>query len=1249
MLAADDILVSLIGNRVALTLDPMGVEITNLRTAYNPASGVLTITAATAGKISTTAPIGGISVDTKADTISVNLKTLANFAGVSVVGGAGTDSVTIGSGGVNLAGVIRGAVAQGVSINTGAGTNDTIAITGRIVAKGAGAVNLVTQGQPGIHGILLAASTTAPLGSQTFTGAVTLLGDVAIRAGGDISFSSTIDGAGKLHLASGRAIALAGDVGSTTPLTGLTLARAGRVTISQGLSLDGSGTAVGTSGLVIGPNVHNVVFSTIANARTISGFSGAGIRFVGGSQGSRITGVTSTGNGVGIQIGSGDYARTVIFGNSFSGNSSAGMSLVAARGVTIGGSAVGSGNSIVSNGRFGVTVAGACFGSLVVGNEIGDNPLGQIENSLNSRLVGTTVTQNATGLRFQLTAVGRASYLAQKARTYAFDVTFNAFDVSARSTGRLDTRTASFTSDASIGFGTVPPQSTPAVLPNRVATGLTPLKTLPGIAFPKSVLFVGSEASGKHYRAVVGLSTFVGILPLADLENVPITTRDDSPVAVDVWVNSQGYVSRVAGSFDGGSFTVSLHGYGMTALADGIGAASGWSQSTYETPLFTGGGLGPSLAPAAPVVTPSLPRASVASAAADPLLPGAGNGVTGVQVGHATLSIPVGIGYEAPADWYFPTQADGTVQARGVIWLQHALGTTGGAYSELASQLARQTNSIVVAPTLPSIPPSNSGGWSLPGDPMQAAVASLFVGDRLALNAAARAAGYVGQGGALPDAFVLAGHSAGGGFATSVGALTVDNGAASNLLGVIMYDGVSTGAFDGSGGFAKELAELGTRDIPIYQIAAPAQLWNAYGATTNALMAALPGQFNGVVLVGGSHVDAMLGGDPRVDFVAQRVTKVSLPGNAAAIPALSAGWINDLYVGATSDAPQYGFYASANQAIMMGDTAAALLPSPIANTLSLGDKRLVAEIDAIGGLQGFLPGPATNTGTNGIVAAVTPPQTNGVTGVKTGTASLDIPCGNNGYVTTADWYFPTQADGRVAANGVVWLQRGELGDASSFAMLATEIARQTNSIVMAPKISSFETAALPGGFLGSAALREGVASMFVGDRGALNISASAAGNQGPLPQKFLLAGLAAGGGFATSVGGYAVDNGAASNLFGVVMVDGFADEGQFTESLAKCDSLGILVYQIASPPDASNAWGRTTDLLSVLHPGQFVGIETPLGAKDAVITASVGWINDIFAGYGPTSPLYGIYGNPNDGTYVLGQSITMGLVKATVL
>jgi lipocalin len=366
---------------------------------------------------------------------------------------------------------------------------------------------------------------------------------------------------------------------------------------------------------------------------------------------------------------------------------------------------------------------------------------------------------------------------------------------------------------------------------------------------------------------------------------------------------------------------------------------------------------------------------------------------------------------------------------------------------------------------------------------------------------------------------------------------------------------------------------------------------------------------------------------------------------------LTAGWINDLYVGATPDAPQYGFYAAANQPILLGNAAATALPSPIANTWSAAEWRLGAELAAIGGLSGFEPGPAVNTGVNGLSGAVTPPQSNGVTGVKTGTSSLAIPIGTRGYVTSAEWYFPTQADGRVSANGVIWLQSGELRDATAFAVLAAQIAGQTNSIVVAPAISSFEIPTQPGAFLGSAALQRAVAAMMLGDRGALVISANAAGYQGVLPEKILFAGQRLGGGFAAEAAAYTVDNGAALNVLGAVMFDGVAVPDQFAPSVAKLDSVGMPLYQIASPPQTANNWGRTTEQLVALHPDKFVGVQFDDGSTlDAMVTLATGWINDMYAGVnGPSDPRYGIYGSPNDGTYVANQPIVMGETGVTTL
>jgi lipocalin len=645
--------------------------------------------------------------------------------------------------------------------------------------------------------------------------------------------------------------------------------------------------------------------------------------------------------------------------------------------------------------------------------------------------------------------------------------------------------------------------------------------------------------------------------------------------------------------------------------------------------------------------TASAPAAAGILGARDPQLPGTNNGVSGVQVGSSTLAASYGGGIQVPADWYFPTQADGSIAAQGVIWLQHASGATGGSLSMLAGDLARQTNSIVVAPSLPA-----GMNWAVADDPALRAVASLFEGNRSALVASAAAAGYAGDASELTGKFVLAGHSAGGGFMTAVAAdYTENNPAATDLAGVIMYDGVSAGACDGSGSFAEQVVDLDSRSVPVYQLAAPAQLWNAYGATTNALVAVAPDRFRGLVLTGGSHVDAMMGSDPSDDIVAQRVTTRSLPGNAAAARLLSAGWINDLYAGVTPADPQYGFYAAANAPILLGEAAATALPSPIANMWSAAEWRLGAEIEFLGGLSGFQPGPVVNSGSNGLSASDVPPLSNGVTGVKAATSSLGIPVGSRGYVTPADWYFPTQADGRVSANGLVWLQRGESGDAAAFAAFAAHLAGQTNSIVVAPTISSFEIPTQPGLFLGSAAMQQAVADMMLGDRGALAISATAAGYQGVLPGQMLFAGQLTGGGFAAQVAAFTVDNGAAVNLLGVVMVDGVAGPDQFAQSLAKLDSLGIPLYQIASRPQAANNWGSTTEQLALLHPDQFVGVQLDDGTPlDAVSTFATGWINDIYSGvYGPQNPFYGLYGSPNDGTYVSNQPIVLGDVGATTL
>ncbi|MDY6999577.1 MAG: lipocalin family protein, partial [Actinomycetota bacterium] len=327
---------------------------------------------------------------------------------------------------------------------------------------------------------------------------------------------------------------------------------------------------------------------------------------------------------------------------------------------------------------------------------------------------------------------------------------------------------------------------------------------------------------------------------------------------------------------------------------------------------------------AEPVTAAAEPETTEAAETEEPAVAAAAaavSTVTGVQTGRSTLTIPIGPhGFTTRADWYFPTQADGSVQATGVIWLQHGFLARNWFYSDLAQTLSQQTNSIVVAPNLPSFPALLRCGGCWINDPWtQQAVASMFDGDEASLTASANAAGLVG---ALPQDFVLSGHSAGGGFATATGgyyAADPDNNG--NLRGVVMYDGVSFAGLTGS------LQDLDDPYIPVYQIAAPPQLWNALGSTTDELVAARPDRFVGVTLANGSHVDAMLGGHPILDFFAQLVTKFSPPGNTAAVHTLATGWINDMYAG-LGPTDGTGIYGAPDEYIVLGDAAAVVLAPP---------------------------------------------------------------------------------------------------------------------------------------------------------------------------------------------------------------------------------------------------------------------------------------------------------------------------------
>ncbi len=275
----------------------------------------------------------------------------------------------------------------------------------------------------------------------------------------------------------------------------------------------------------------------------------------------------------------------------------------------------------------------------------------------------------------------------------------------------------------------------------------------------------------------------------------------------------------------------------------------------------------------------------------------------------STLEVGCGCGETLDADWYFPNQAE---EPAGLIYLQHGFFRSKANVSALAVQLAEQTNSVVVVPTVASNPFAQGGCW-VNGDAMHRAVAGLFVGDMAGLTASATAA--AGHPVILPTQFVLAGQSAGGNLAASAAAYTVDNGAIDRLRAVVMFDGVDNGGRIAAG----SAALTGVNARPVFQIAADCALCNVFGAGTSALVDSRPDGFVGVRLEGGKHTDAE---GASSGLIGMLTCGVPDSANVAAVPVIAAGWINDVFTGS-----QNGLYGAGGERFHVGAATAVVLGS----------------------------------------------------------------------------------------------------------------------------------------------------------------------------------------------------------------------------------------------------------------------------------------------------------------------------------
>lgn len=156
----------------------------------------------------------------------------------------------------------------------------------------------------------------------------------------------------------------------------------------------------------------------------------------------------------------------------------------------------------------------------------------------------------------------------------------------------------------------------------------------------------------------------------------------------------------------------------------------------------------------------------------------------------------------------------------------------------------------------------------------------------------------------------------------------VDNGAIADLTGVLLLDPV-----DVNNTVPTALQKLtGVNCRPVLDISSERYVWNMYGKVGDELEAARPGQFNGVMLVGGRHIDALQGGNPLIQFSEYLIAGFSQPQNVEPVKTLAVGWVNDMFAGAHD-----GIYGAPQQGIQIdtsaGTTTAVVLPFTSTHTV----------------------------------------------------------------------------------------------------------------------------------------------------------------------------------------------------------------------------------------------------------------------------------------------------------------------------
>jgi hypothetical protein len=264
-------------------------------------------------------------------------------------------------------------------------------------------------------------------------------------------------------------------------------------------------------------------------------------------------------------------------------------------------------------------------------------------------------------------------------------------------------------------------------------------------------------------------------------------------------------------------------------------------------------------------------------------------------------------------------------------------------------------------------------------------------------------------------------------------------------------------------------------------------------------------------------------------------------------------------------------------------------------------------------------------------------------------SSLQI---TDGLSVPADWYFPAGDD---PPQRLILLQHGFFAVAPMYSHLAARLAEDTNSIVVAPTITSNPLAA-GGLWINGAGMHRAIAALFTGDRAALNASALAAdyaelyqldSAEAVLPSQFVLAGHSAGGAAVSVAAGYVIESDAADDLMGVLLLDAVTTEGRLAATLTKLDEYQqqtlryVPIREIGAPSSSWNSISNVNAVLSAARPDRFNGVVLARGVHTdsmgggsaisqflvhllagnpvkqnppAVQHLAVAWVNEWFAG-----------------------------------